>query len=194
MTEVKPNEEDEKLNPLTGDEVEDEDFDLEDDKDEFEDDEDDDKQESEIDLINKATGKKFTQEQLIQYIKKVDKDYAQKKVTNVVEKPQTDKPVTANVTMSERLLKLEQPASKFVIDEIKRDHPGKDPYAVWEQSEYYRNEASIREAKENAKKRVGNPSDRVGDDGGEKTEAEKMEDKFMDPSKLPPGFKFNKTK
>lgn len=194
MTEVKPGEKDVKLNSQEGDEVEDElDFELEDDKEDFEDDEDDDKQESEIDLINKATGKKFSKEALIEYIKKVDKDYAQKKVAKVVEAPQTDKPVT-DVTMSERLLKLEQPASKFVIDEIKRDHPGKDPYAVWEQSEYYRNEASTREAKENAKKRVGNPSGRVGDDGEGKTEAEKIEDKFMDPNTLPPGFKFNKTK
>jgi hypothetical protein len=59
--------------------------------------------------------------------------------------------------ISERLLKVEQPESVFVIEQIKKDHPNKDVYEIWNSSEYYRKEAMVRSENERAKSRVTPP-------------------------------------
>lgn len=85
--------------------------------------------------------------------------------------------------MSERLLKVEQPESRFVIDDIKKDHPGKDVYEVWEKSEYYRKEAQARAEAEKAKLRIAAPSG--GAEG--QPEVDAVEQKFI--SNLPAKYK-----
>lgn len=85
--------------------------------------------------------------------------------------------------MSERLLKVEQPESRFVLDDIKKDHPGKDVYEVWEKSEYYRKEAQARAEAEKAKLRIATPSG--GTEG--QPEVDAVEQKFI--SNLPARYK-----
>ena len=67
---------------------------------------------------------------------------------------------------------------------IKKDHPGKDPYEVWTESEFYRNEAATRAAKklpkQGCKNHLGNQVD------NRKTDEEVIAEK-MDESPLP-GF------
>jgi len=77
--------------------------------------------------------------------------------------------------LSERLLKVEHPESQFVIDEIKKDNPGKDPYEIWNKSSYYQKEAEFRATNERNKQRIANPS---GNSEG-KGEVDEMSQKFM---------------
>lgn len=95
-------------------------------------------------------------------------------------------PVAQPSNVSERLLRVEQPEAQYVLEDIKRDHPGKDVYEVWNSSQYYQREAKVRAEAEAAKLRVSHPSG-----GGEgEPEKDEMSDKFM--KNLPPGFSFKK--
>lgn len=102
-------------------------------------------------------------------------------VTHVVEKK--EEVVTAPSNMSERLLRLEQPESVFVLDDIKKEHPNKDVYEVWNSSEYYKREATARSETEKAKTRIANPAG--GADG--KPEVDETEQKFI--NSLPTKYK-----
>jgi hypothetical protein len=88
--------------------------------------------------------------------------------------------------LSERLLKVEHPESVFIIDEIKRDHPGKDPLTVYETSSYYQKEAVVRAETERNKQRISNPS---GNTEGQ-PEVNETEDKFI--GNLPASFAVKK--
>lgn len=138
-----------------------------------------------LEYIRKQTGKTFkSKEDVIKSLKQMDKLFAEGKAQKKTPEPVTPQPVVDS-SMSERLLRLEQPDSQHVIDMIKRDHPGKDPYVVWNESEFYRNEASVRAAKQEAEKRMQPPSGEPG--GKQKTEEEVIADKWMN-RPLPPGF------
>ena len=131
-----------------------------------------------LDEINEATGKKFTKEELIKYIKKVDTDYAQGKV-----KPQEQKEVkpTLSPDIDERLLKVEEPLSKHVIDEMKSisQKTGQTINQLWnDESGYFKGKAQAIEQKIINAKRVGIPSG--GTEGEEEdSEEKKMSQKFM---------------
>lgn len=106
--------------------------------------------------------------------KQRDIDFAKKGMENA--KPVVVKEVEVIPTnLSERLLKVEHPESQFVIDEIKKDNPGKDPYEVWTNSSYYQKEAEFRATNERNKQRIANPS---GNSEG-KGEVDEMSQKFM---------------
>lgn len=95
-------------------------------------------------------------------------------------------PVVQPANMSERLLRVEHPDAVHVLEDIKRDHPGKDVYEIWEKSQFYQKEAKVRAEAEAAKLRVSHPSG-----GGEGVpETDQMSEKFM--KNLPPGFSFKK--
>ena len=84
--------------------------------------------------------------------------------------------------ISELQLKIDNPDSKYIIDDIKKEHPGKDPYEIWNSSEYYKKEAAIRAENERNKERIANPSN--NSEGKPKEDA--MSKKFM--KNFPPGF------
>jgi hypothetical protein len=107
--------------------------------------------------------------------KQRDIDFAKKGMekSNVVIKKEVVEVMPTN--LSERLLLVEKPDSKFVIDEIKKDNPGKDPYEVWNKSSYYPKEAEFRAKNERNKQRISNPS---GNSEG-KGEVDEMSQKFM---------------
>jgi hypothetical protein len=86
------------------------------------------------------------------------------------------------------LLKVEQPDSQFVIDEIKKEFPDKDPYEVWNSSEYFKKEAAIRAENERNKSRIANPSG--GTEGA--PDVDPVEQKFIE--NLPKGFQLKKSK
>lgn len=113
------------------------------------------------------------------------KGMEEKKEEVIVEAPKETvvTPVTTVPNISERLLKVEQPESVFVLEDIKRDHPGKDVYDVWNSSEYYKREALVRAETERNKTRISNPS------GGseEKPEVDEVEQKFV--NNLPDKYK-----
>ena len=138
-----------------------------------------------LDYIRKQTGKTFkSKEDIVKSLKQMDKLFAEGKA-----QPKSQEPVVpqTNVdsSMSERLMRIEQPDSVHVIDMIKKDHPGKDPYEVWTESEFYRNEAATRAAKKAAEARMQKPS---GEPGGQpKTDEEVIAEKWMN-RPLPPGF------
>ena len=205
---VKPSEEEsEDLNPEEGDESEeelseeDEDFTDEDfEEDETEEDEelasDDEESEEEKDLdyINKATGKNFTKEELVKYIKKVDKDYAQKKVEPTEEKKAEKKAEEVPSSIIERLLRVEQPLSALVMDEMKKvsEKTKQSLEELWEdETGYFKGKALAINEKAEASKRISVPSQNT-ETKEDDSEEKKMSHKFMDPSKLPPGFKFIK--
>lgn len=110
------------------------------------------------------------------------KGMEEKKEEVIVEAPK-ETPVVTVPNISERLLKVEQPESVFVLDDIKRDHPGKDVYEVWDSSEYYKKEALVRAETERNKTRISTPS------GGseEKPEVDEVEQKFV--NNLPDKYK-----
>lgn len=113
------------------------------------------------------------------------KGMEEKKEEVVVEAPKETvvTPVTTIPNISERLLKVEQPESVFVLEDIKKDHPGKDVYEVWDSSEYYKREALVRAETERNKTRISNPSG-----GSEETpEVDETEQKFM--NNLPDKYK-----
>jgi len=85
--------------------------------------------------------------------------------------------------LSERLLRVEKPESAFILDEIKKDHPGKDVLEVYESSEYYQKEALVRAENERNKQRIANPS---GNTEGQ-PEVDETEQKFM--NNLPNKYK-----
>lgn len=108
--------------------------------------------------------------------KQRDIDFAKKGVEKQKEEPKEE--VTSNpdrLLIKELQLKLDAPESKYVIDEIKKEHPGKDPYEIWNSSEYYKREAAIRAENERNKQRIANPS---GNSEGQQKEDE-MSKKFM---------------
>lgn len=126
-----------------------------------------------LEIFNKKVGKNYKSwEDVAKSEKQRDIDFAQKGKQVA---PQLD------INLSERLLRVEKPESQYIIEEIKKDHPGKDPYEIWEKSEYYRKEAKIRAEKEENKKRIGNPS---GNPEGQPQE-DPMSKKFM--KNFPPG-------
>ena len=84
--------------------------------------------------------------------------------------------------ISELQLKIDSPDSKYILDDIKKEHPGKDPYEIWNSSEYYKKEAAIRAENERNKERIANPSN--NSEG--KPEEDGMSKKFM--KNFPPGF------
>ena len=175
MENVNPIEEDEMLNPQNGDDPTDAELEQE-----LLEQEDNDV----LSYIQEKTGKTFkSKDALIKTLKQMDKDFAQQPKKVTPEKVELDS------SMSERLLKLERPESNFVIDMIKRDHPEKDPYKVWEESEFYRNEAKIRSEQDEAKKRMTPPTNSNGEEEEQSAES-KIEDKFM--KTLPGAFKVNK--
>jgi len=181
MTEVKPNEEESQdLTPTDGDEKVEE---LEEDL--FEEVGEDDKEQSEIDYINKSTNKKFTKEELVEYIKKVDKDYAQKKVVPVEEKTQTAIPSD----IAERLLRVEEPLSRLVMDEMKKvsEKTGQSIEELWkDESGYFKGKAQALNEKLESEKRLSKPSNQI-DGQEEDSEEKKMSKKFM--KNFPPGIK-----
>lgn len=90
--------------------------------------------------------------------KQRDIDFAKK---GMEEKKKEETPVSNlsdNLLIKELQLKLDEPDSKYVIDDIKTEHPNKDPYEIWKSSEYYKKEAAIRAENERNKLRVQNPS------------------------------------
>lgn len=120
--------------------------------------------------------------------KQVAKAFAKKGMTEVKpEVPETPvvpaAPVTEPSNISERLLRLEQPESQYVIDDIKKDHPGKDVYEVWNTSEFYKKEALARSEADAAKKRITTPSGGSEDN----PEVDPIEQKFM--NNLPQKYK-----
>lgn len=173
------------LNPETGEFVEDLNQDQEDKISDEEldkelaklDDEDDDV----LSYIQKETNKVFkTKEDLVKTLKQMDVDFAQGKVTPKKEEPKTEvKPSqTTDVSLSERLMLIEKPESKTVIEDIKRDHPGQDPYVVYNNSQFYQSEANVRFAKEEASKRMQTPGNQT-DGSGEKTQEQLIEEKWL---------------
>jgi len=117
--------------------------------------------------------------------KQRDIDFAKKGVEKAKDEPKKEE---VNSNPSDRLLikelqlKIDAPESQYVIDEIKKEHPGQDPYEIWNASEYYKKEASIRAENERNKQRIANPS---GNSEG-KQEEDGMSQKFM--KNFPPGF------
>jgi hypothetical protein len=124
--------------------------------------------------------------------KQRDTEFAQgKKPMEPVEKNEEEQeivPAQPVSNMSERVLKLEHPESVHVLEEIKRDHPKGDVLAIYESSEYYKKEATVREENEQAKRRITSPSGGVEGDGGKP--ANDTESFFMNEDNLPPGFGF----
>ena len=168
MTEVKPVEEDVKLNPQEGDEVND-DVDKY-----FEDGE----ESNVLDEINKATNKKFTKEALVDYIKKVDVDYAKGNV-KPAEVKQDKEELPQN--LDERLLKAEEPLTKYVLEEMKAASKvtGKSLTELWaDETGYFKNKAIAIESKLESKDRIARPSNTI--DGKDADSEEKqMSKKFM---------------
>ena len=122
-----------------------------------------------LEIFNKKVGKSYKSwEDVSKSEKQRDIDFAKKGIEKTVEKPMSSE-------ISERLLRVEQPESKFMIDEIKKDHPGEDPYKYWNSSEYYRKEAKARAEAEENKKRIANPS---GNSDGQPAR-DPMSQKFM---------------
>jgi hypothetical protein len=103
--------------------------------------------------------------------KQRDIDFAKKGMEKKEEKKEEALPSN----LSERLLRVEQPDSQFIIDEIKKDHPGRDPYEIWNSSEYYRKEAAVRAENERNKTRITNPSG----NSEEQKKGDEMSQKFM---------------
>jgi len=123
-----------------------------------------------LEIFNKKVGKSYKSwDDVSKSEKQRDIDFAKKGN----EKPLVEKPMSSEI--SERLLRVEQPESKFMIDEIKKDHPGEDPYKYWNSSEYYRKEAKARAEAEENKKRIANPS---GNSEGQPVK-DPMSQKFM---------------
>lgn len=104
--------------------------------------------------------------------KQRDIDFAKK---GMEQKKEDKKEDVLPSNLSERLLRVEQPDSQFIIDEIKKDHPGKDPYEIWNGSEYYRKEAAVRAENERNKTRITNPSG----NSEEQKKVDEMSQKFM---------------
>jgi hypothetical protein len=104
--------------------------------------------------------------------KQRDIDFAKK---GMEQKKEDKKEDALPSNLSERLLRVEQPDSQFIIDEIKKDHPGKDPYEIWNGSEYYRKEAAVRAENERNKTRITNPSG----NSEEQKKVDEMSQKFM---------------
>jgi hypothetical protein len=105
--------------------------------------------------------------------KQRDIDFAKKGMEKAKEEPKKEEVLPSN--LSERLLKVEQANSKYVIDDIKKDFPGQDPYEIWNKFEVYRKEADVRAENERNKQRIANPS---GNSEG-KQEVDAMSQKFM---------------
>lgn len=109
--------------------------------------------------INKGASKKFKDvSQVVKALKQVDKDFIKKGTKKEDEtelKPQG---------IEERMLKLENPDSEHVLDEIRKDAElsGKSVTQLWDTVPYYQKKAqSIAEEvkrKEKAEDRIGEPS------------------------------------
>lgn len=144
-----------------------------------------------LDDINAETGKKFSKEELVKYIKQVDKDYAQGKVKPVEVKPEPKAEANVPANMEERLLKVEEPLSLHVIDEMKKisDKTGQSLDELWnDESGYFKGKAQAIDEKAKAAKRISAPS---GIDGQEEdSEEKKMSRKFM--KDFPKGVKIPK--
>lgn len=159
------------LNPEGDEDIKDEDLDFLD--------EDQDEEKTALDIFNKKVGKKYKSwDDVAKSERQRDKEFAQK--------PQPKKPenvVPQNYKTSERLLTIKHPESEYILDRIKKEHPNEDPFDVWENSEFYRNEASALAEKKRSEERISNPT---GADGGEEDDFEKkMSKKFM--RNFPPG-------
>ena len=123
--------------------------------------------------------------------KQRDIDFAKKGMEEAKPKVEPQNEVVVEklpLNISERLLKVEQPDSQFVIDDIKKEFPDKDPYDIWNKFESYRKEAAIRSENERNKSRIANPS---GNTEG-KSEVDEVEQKFI--NNLPERFKLKKSK
>jgi len=108
--------------------------------------------------------------------KQRDIDFAKKGMEKQNEKLKEE--VISNpdsLLIKELQLKIDAPESKFVIDEIKKEHPGKDPYEIWNSSEYYKREAAVRAENERNKTRITNPSG----NSEEQKKVDEMSQKFM---------------
>jgi hypothetical protein len=129
---------------------------------------------SALEIFNKKVGKNYKSwEDVAKSEKQRDIEFAQKGK----EKPEK----VVDVNLSERLLRVEKPESQFVIDEIKKDNPGQDPYEIWNKSEYYQKESLVRAEKERNKERISNPS---GNPEGQ-PKKDPMSEKFK--KNFPPG-------
>lgn len=208
---------DEDLN-LDEEDSEDEELDFDEDLDEDDEEESEEKSDDEaseedvkkaLQILNKemqkrGLNKNYTNfEDVVTSEKAKDDAFSQKKVPMDKEKeegqegqgqdggqaPKTEQQQTVSPAVTERLLKLEHPESAYILDEIKRDHPGKDVLDIYESSSYYKKEAAVRAEAEKAKSRISNPSGGV-EGSKERTLIDKIEAEFMDESSLPPGFNF----
>ena len=122
--------------------------------------------------------------------KQRDIDFAKKgmeKVEPVIEKKEVETEKVP-INLSERLLLVEKPDSQFVMDDIKKEFPDKDPYEIWNKFESYRREAAIRAENERNKSRIANPSG--GTEGA--PDVDPVEQKFIE--NLPKGFQLKKSK
>jgi hypothetical protein len=180
------NEEDEMSNPSEGDDVskyfQDEELPNEDPQNEELTEE---EKEVALKVYNKASKKNYKSfDQLVEREKNMDKMFAQKKVI----KEEAPKEVI-NLGLEERLLKVEQPLTQYVIEEMKQvaKTTGKSLEELWsDDSGYFQGKALAINAKKDATKRVSVPSNNI--DVIEKDSAEKaMSKKFM--KDFPAGIK-----
>lgn len=195
---------DEPKKPLNPEEEESEDEDLEFDEEDFEE-SDEDEPDVALEAYNAEMQKrglksnykswddvaKSAKQRAIKFAKKGMEEKNNEQPVKPEETPVTPTPPTPVVNqpvpsynMAEELLVMKHPEAALILDDIKKDHPGKDVYEVWKSSTFYQNEAAARAETEKAKQRISNPS------GGTEGAPEEDEDskKFM--KNLPPGFKF----
>ena len=110
--------------------------------------------------------------------KQRDIDFAKKGMEKAKEEPKKEEVISNpsdRLLISELKLKVDVPESKYVIDDIKKEHPDKDLYEIWNSSEYYKKEAAIRAENERNKSRITNPS--VNSE--EQKKDDEMSKKFM---------------
>jgi len=148
-----------------------------------------------LEIYNKRVGKEYKSwDDVKKSERQRDIDFAKNPPKKEDPKPEPNE-VKKDFTVSERLLKLEnkdygESVMAGIISEIKSDHPDKDPLQVWESYEFYRKEAKARAEVEAKKERIKNPSG----NGGENKKEDATSDYYMDPNRLPPGFKFTPKK
>jgi len=184
-----PEEEAEKLRlaKLAEEEEEDEDFDLD-----FDEEEDESLTDSALAAYNKRVGKNYKSwDDVAKRDKDIDVAFAKKEIPTP-KKPQTpikEEPKGLPTNLDERLLRAEEPTSKYVMEKMKAvaEKTGQTLDEIWnDDTGYFRGIATSMAEKEKAKSRLGVPSGAGGEE--EVKKKDEMSKKFMDKYPLPPGI------
>ncbi len=127
-----------------------------------------------LEEINKGTKKHFKSiGSVVKTLKQQDKDFAEQgKQKKVKPKSTSSIKESVGVNRDERLLKLEHPDAVFVTDELRKeaDRTKSTILEVWDNSTYFKREASSRaeesKQKKNAEGKISSPSGESIEDSG----------------------------